>query len=98
MLGNWVRFVIFWPAVSVALAAPAAGKIDFARDIEPLLKARCQACHGTTAQMNGLRLDRADNALAGGYSGPVIVPGNSARSKLIDMVSGRVEGRIMPPA
>lgn len=47
--------------------------------------------------MQGLRLDQADHALRGSYAGPVILPGNSAGSKLVQMVSGLVEGRLMPP-
>jgi len=47
--------------------------------------------------MSGLRLDHPEAALAGAYSGPVIKLGNSAGSRLIQVVSG--EGKIkMPPA
>ena len=80
------------------LPAAATEKIDFAQDIEPLLVSRCQACHGPRAQMNGLRLDRRADALRGGYAGAVILPGESGASKLIQMVAGQVEGKIMPPA
>ena len=46
---------------------PAATRpVDFARDIEPLLKGRCQACHGIAQQLSGLRLDDAEQALKGG--------------------------------
>ena len=48
-------------------------------------------------EMSGLRLDSREHAMRGGYSGAVIVPGKSAESKLIRMVSGEIEGRIMPP-
>lgn len=47
--------------------------------------------------MNGLRLDRAADALRGGYSGAVIVPGDSANSKLIAAVSGKTKV-VMPPS
>jgi hypothetical protein len=70
--------------------------VDFQADIAPLLK-RCTPCHGAQQAMNGLRLDRGEDALRGGYSGPVILPGNSAESKLIHAVSG--SGKLaMPPA
>ena len=71
--------------------------VDFAREVEPILRSRCQPCHGPGQQMNGLRLDRADAALKGSYSGPVIVPGNSAASKLIQRVSSGKQGFFMPP-
>ncbi len=80
----------------LALAAPAAS-VDFARQVEPIFRARCQVCHGPEVQQNGLRLDRRADALRGGYSGPVIVPGASAESKLIRLVSGADPKLIMPP-
>ena len=43
----------------------AQARIDFGRDVQPLLKERCYECHGPTKQMNGYRLDRRGRALAG---------------------------------
>ena len=72
-------------------------QIEFSRDIKPMLEARCVVCHGPSQQINGLRLDRKVEALKGGYSGPVILPGNSEQSKLIHLVSGIGEKVFMPP-
>ncbi|HEU0008132.1 MAG TPA: PSD1 and planctomycete cytochrome C domain-containing protein, partial [Terriglobia bacterium] len=66
------------------------------RQIAPILQ-RCQACHGAEQQMSGLRLDRRDDAMRGGYSGAVIQSGNSAASRLILLVAGKEEGKMMPP-
>ncbi len=78
-------------------APPAASaKIDFTRDIEPLFAKRCQLCHGPQQQMSGLRLDQKEAALKGGTSGKDILPGNSAGSRLIHLVSG-AETKVMPP-
>lgn len=84
-------------ADGISLPEPVAGPVRFLEDIEPLLASRCQSCHGPQQQMNGLRLDRRAEALRGGYAGPVILPGDSARSKLILMVAGAVDGKVMPP-
>ena len=80
----------FYPVVAqdAALPPPASHPVDFARDIEPIFRDQCYACHGPDQQMSGLRLDQADEALRGGYSGAVIVPGDSASSRLIRLVSG----------
>src|SRR6266851_5725748 len=96
----------FRPAItgllgSLSLFAQTAGqapkaKVDFQRDIAPLFESRCYGCHGPTKQTNGLRLDQKAAALAGGDSGPVIKPGNSAGSKLIQLVSG-TRTITMPP-
>src|SRR5438445_1532590 len=78
--------------------ASSQSRIDFSRDVEPILKARCHACHGPQVQMNGLRLDVRDKAMSGGYSGAVIRPGASSQSRLIQMVTGQIQGKIMPPS
>ena len=73
-------------------AAQAIAAVDFARDVEPILTARCHGCHGERTQMKGLRLDNRDDALR------VLSPGKSAESLLLRMVSGTEEKRVMPPA
>jgi len=75
-------------SVSAFAAAP-----DFVRDVAPVLK-KCTGCHGAAVQTSGLRLDNADGALRGGYSGAAIQPGNAAASKVIQLV----ESGKMPPA
>src|SRR5437868_12365763 len=76
------------------LYGQSAQPVDFTRDVEPIFAKRCSACHGAGQQMAGLRLDEPDAALKGSKSGPVIIPGKSADSKLIK----RVATRTMPPA
>jgi hypothetical protein len=87
-----------WTLIAAELQLPPAVKsrVDFKRQIAPILQ-RCQVCHGAAQQMSGLRLDRRGDAMRGGYSGPVIQSGNSAASRLILLVAGREEGKIMPP-
>src|SRR4051794_32331226 len=81
----------------VALVA-ATSAIAQTPEAQRILASRCSGCHGAAQQMSGLRLDNRDSALAGGYSGPVIVPGNSAESKLIKRVSGAPGMMVMPPS
>jgi ankyrin repeat protein/mono/diheme cytochrome c family protein len=71
--------------------------VDFERDVRPILSQNCHSCHGAEVQQAGLRLDRRQNALRGGDYGPVIVPGNSAESKLIRRVVTGDGGLQMPP-
>ena len=86
-----VLLVISWAAASSLVAA------EFSRDIEPIFHQRCYVCHGPTQQMSGLRLDRAADALNGGYSGAVLIPGDAAASQLLDRVRSDREGFKMPP-
>jgi hypothetical protein len=83
-------------STSGALPVPANFKVDFQRDIQPIFTSRCESCHGADKQSGGLRLDDRNAALAGGYSGPAIKPGDSAGSKLIRLVAGLQKGLVMP--
>jgi hypothetical protein len=65
--------------------------VDFNRDIQPILTARCSGCHGPQQQMNGLRVDVPEILLN------VVVPGDSGASKLIQRVSSTKKGFGMPP-
>jgi ankyrin repeat protein len=81
-------------------AAPpvAAEKIDFAKQIKPLLERSCVACHGPEKQRSNFRLHSREALLKGGNTGTAaVVPGKSAQSVLLDYISGRVEGMEMPP-
>ncbi|HEX7902213.1 MAG TPA: PSD1 and planctomycete cytochrome C domain-containing protein [Planctomycetota bacterium] len=64
----------------------------------PVLEARCVSCHGPEKQKGGLRLDSRAALLKGGDSGPAAVPGDPAKSLLIQAVSGaHAELKRMPP-
>jgi mono/diheme cytochrome c family protein len=76
----------------------AAAPVDFTRQVEPILRQRCHACHGARTQMSGLRLDERAAAMKGGNSGAVIVPGKSAESRLFHLVSGKDPKKFMPPS
>lgn len=79
------------------LPPPAAGKIDFARDIKTILDKSCLRCHGPERPKSRFRLDNRESALKGGAKGVDILPGNSAKSHLIHYVSRLVEDMEMPP-
>jgi hypothetical protein len=73
-------------------------KIDFARQIKPLLERSCSACHSGEKPRGLFRIDGRDALLKGGASGAAaIVPGHSEKSPLIDYVSGKVPESEMPP-
>ena len=95
-----VAFFVFTAstfAAEVTLPPPASRKVDFEKDVQPLLSQKCYACHGQEVQQSGLRLDKRQNALRGGDYGPVIIPGNSATSKLIRRLVNGDGGLQMPP-
>ncbi|MEO8129255.1 MAG: DUF1549 domain-containing protein, partial [Bryobacteraceae bacterium] len=77
----WILSVLF------AIVAHGQDKVDFIRDVQPIFRARCVSCHGAASQSSGLRLDRREDALRGGYSGPVLQPVSSASSRLYQLIS-----------
>ena len=87
-----------FPAVALSQSLPAGeSKVDYDKDVKPILAQHCYSCHGPRAQQAGLRLDQRQPALRGGNSGTVIVPGKSAESKLIHRITGVNGGVQMPP-
>src|SRR5262245_15834411 len=72
-------------------------KIDFAKEVFPLLRQRCFRCHGPEQQMGEYRLDTKQVALSGGLSAPNIIPGKPADSPLFQRVSavGKLNGLAM---
>jgi hypothetical protein len=89
--------ISLWGGVNEATAADSAEPIDFAKQLRPILKARCTACHGTLKQSSGLRLDSAAGLIRGGDSGAGIVRGKSNESELIQRISTEDPAVRMPP-
>jgi mono/diheme cytochrome c family protein len=75
----------------------AQAKAGLAETAITLLAHRCAGCHGAKVQMGGLRLDSRDSLLRGGQEGAVVTPGTPERSRLLDLVAGKVEKKVMPP-
>lgn len=76
-------------------------KIDFNREIRPLLSDRCFACHGPdeAERQADLRLDTREGALRdlGGYA--ALVPGKAEESELLHRISlAPGDEELMPPA
>ena len=69
--------------------------VDFGRDVQPVLAAKCFACHGPDASQRKaeLRLDVRDVAVAK----RAIVPGNAEASSLVRRIHARSDRERMPP-
>src|SRR5258708_28316139 len=75
-----------WLILTISCLAVAAD-VDFTRDVHPILAEHCFACHGGDKRSGGLSLRDYAEALKGGRSGPVILPGHSADSLMMKRVS-----------
>ncbi len=87
--------------IMIALLMPgtvmSADAVDYMRDIKPIFRQRCFACHGALKQEAGLRLDTAALMRQGGDSGPAIIPNKAQGSLLIERVTAEDEAERMPP-
>ncbi len=90
-------------AILLATGVPALAqdKVDFNRDIRPLLSNTCYQCHGpdTKARQTKLRFDQKDAAFAELESGGrAIVPGDRKQSQLYQRITQSDSSLRMPPA
>ncbi|ADB15008.1 protein of unknown function DUF1549 [Pirellula staleyi DSM 6068] len=85
--------------IALAIEAPEVDpqKIEFfEKEVRPILVSNCYNCHSADNKAaGGLRVDDHLGLLAGGSSGPAIVPGKPDESILIQAI--RYEGFEMPP-
>ena len=98
MLACWLTSVAALAIGSGVRADEVATKDAefFEQQIRPLLIAQCTECHGDRKQEAKLRLDSREALLAGGDSGPALVPGDPEKSLLIAAI--RQTGDLqMPP-
>lgn len=79
------------------LPKPADKKIDFKKDIQPILKKSCLECHEEGSVFGDFRLDSREEALKGGEHGIDIVVGKSEKSPMIYFVAYLVPDLEMPP-
>src|SRR5688572_16924878 len=103
-----VCLAVLWTTCGLAGLAHGAAKdkagmpakIDFNRDIRPILSDNCFACHGPDdkERKGKLRLDHKEDALKVAKSGEhAIVPGDVAKSHLIARITTKDQDDLMPP-
>jgi mono/diheme cytochrome c family protein len=75
------------PKATRSTGSDPAGVEFFEKEVRPILSARCHGCHGPAKQKGGLRLDARETVLAGGSTGPAIIPGSPKDSLLVDAIN-----------
>ena len=92
--------VVFFLAAACAARTRADDAVAlerFEKEIRPLLVDRCLECHSGADAEAGLRLDSREGLLAGGASGPAVVPGDAAAGTLVKAVL-YLDAPRMPPS
>ena len=83
-----------WHSIPVTNAAPP--KVDYQKQIKPLLARHCNGCHGAKKVMSGFRTDAGRLAARGGDRGAGIVPGQPEKSLLFQVLTGTDDIERMP--
>ncbi|MFQ5732163.1 MAG: DUF1553 domain-containing protein [Planctomycetaceae bacterium] len=92
--------------VALLLIRSAAGgeagqpRVDFSREVRPLLSTNCFPCHGPDAKARkaDLRLDTKAGAFANRDGTRVLVPGDLQKSELFRRITAKDADEHMPPA
>src|SRR5205823_5662506 len=94
------RLALLAIATFLTPAAWAGGRLEYNRDVRPILAENCFACHGpdSAARKAGLRLDRAEEATALRNGHAAIVKGNPGASEMVRRISTAPAALRMPPA
>ncbi len=77
VLKQWIQEGAKWPD-GVTLAQ--VQRIDFVKDVQPVLEYNCVACHREEEDKGKLRLDTKEQAFTSGEDGPSIVPFHPEKS------------------
>ena len=88
--------VAITPELIAKLPAPASRQVDFVKDVKPLFDASCVQCHAKGKAKGGLSLQTREEMLKGGKSGPAVVPGKSAESRMVHLVGALDPDNVMP--
>ncbi|MCA9155555.1 MAG: hypothetical protein KDA38_12240, partial [Planctomycetales bacterium] len=71
--------------------------VSFDRDIMPIFRKKCLACHSSSEAYGDLVLESPAAMLKGGDAGPAIVPKQGAASLLLKLASHQAEPFMPPP-
>lgn len=88
-----IEAIQLWITSGARFRKPPRQRPVSEHDVIPILLLRCTACHGTRRKEGGLDLRTRESILKGGTSGPVVVAGKPAESRLIH----RIFKEEMPP-
>ncbi len=93
----WVLLTAWLPVL--AGAQDPSRKVDFSRDIRPILSDKCFTCHGPdeNKRASELRLDVRESAFAVRDGQAAIVPGDVAGSRLHQRITSTDPETKMPP-
>lgn len=94
-LREWIAAGAPWPQGVVLGSVP---RMQFVRDIQPILEVNCVTCHNPDKADGELDLTTLESALKGGDSGPAVVPYDPDSSPLVTLTELPADhDDLMPP-
>lgn len=82
---------------SIPIAVPEGQEpVSFNRNLLPIFQAKCLACHSKSLALGNVVLEERQLILSGDRAEPLVVPGNSADSLLLQ-VAAHLRQPFMPP-
>jgi formylglycine-generating enzyme required for sulfatase activity/mono/diheme cytochrome c family protein len=84
LLKGWIEQGANWPE---GTTLKAVKKIDFVKEVQPILEFNCVSCHRGEHHDGGLSLETKEQAFKGGESGPSIVPFKSSESPVYKLTA-----------
>ncbi len=92
-----IRPLCLFLAVTSAAVALSEERVDFNRDIRPILTKHCTTCHGGVKEAGKISFIYREKALAPGKSGKIpIVPGKPAESEMLRRLRSDDPDEVMP--
>ncbi len=84
--------------IEVSAEARVSGTVDYFRDVQQILEAKCIECHRGSKAKGGLQLDSLASAIKGGKSGdPAVTPGQPEHSSILERTLSQDVDEVMPP-
>jgi len=100
MLKSMMSAAVLIPCALALSGCDSRATVSYQADIQPLLNARCAACHlpgGDGSNKSGFVVASYETVMKGTQHGPVIVAGDALSSSLYRLVSGKVDPSIQMP-
>ena len=86
---------------SCMILLPGCSRVpSYTQDVRPILNANCIECHqpgGIGYERSGLDMRTYDSLMKGTKYGPVIIPGDSYDSVLVELIEHRADPKINMP-
>ncbi len=89
---------VYQIAISCLLLVPVCrAEVDFAHQVVPILREHCAKCHLDIARKGGFSMNTRELLLKGSEDGPTVVPGDPAKSPLLELIVSDDKSERMPP-